>query len=69
MTYDTTFGHDINLNPGRVTPWMAHALGVEKLYLHMATACPMRLLLYPSPPELLSKLMTVPHIACGLIDG
>ncbi len=20
MTYDTTFGHDINLNPGRVTP-------------------------------------------------
>ncbi len=57
---------------GHPKVWIArwpNSLVVETVYLHMATACPMRLFLYPSPPELLSKLMTVPHIACGLIDG
>ncbi len=28
MTYDTTFGHDINLNPGRVTPCLTCSWGI-----------------------------------------
>ncbi len=29
MTYDTTFGHDINLNPGRVTPCQGFQVSIS----------------------------------------
>ncbi len=31
MTYDTTFGHDINLNPGRVTPCVRVLFIVDRI--------------------------------------